>query len=78
MYIYLPRNTAISVNKTLVRISPHQFVNTWALHLTLYKAIPCGLKQEISPIEDLGSTLTTSKHQRFTLNIVLSCENAHK
>ncbi len=73
------RNMAILVNKKLVCISLHQLLNTCDLHLALYMAIPLGFKQEISPIEDLTSTTTTTfKHQRFTLNIVLSCENAHK
>ncbi len=72
------RKTAILVNKKLVCISPHQLVNICDLHLALYIAIPHGFKQEISPVEDLVSTTTTSKHQRFTSNIVLSCENAHK
>ncbi len=65
--IYI-RNTAISVNK-IVCISQHQLVNTCDLHLALYMSIPRGLKQEISLVEDLASTTTTSKHQRFTLNI---------
>ncbi len=60
-------NMAISVDK-FVCISPHQLVNTCDLHLALYMAIPHGFKQEISPVEDLASTTTTSKHQRFTLN----------
>ncbi len=63
------RNMAISVNKKLVCISPHQLVNTCDLHLALYIAIPRGSKLEISPVEDIVSTTTTSKHQRFTLNI---------
>ncbi len=63
------RNTAISVNKTLICISLHQLVNTCELHLALYIAIPRGFKQEISPVEDLASTTTTSKQQQFTLNI---------
>ncbi len=53
-------------------------MNTCDLHLALHIAIPRGFKKEISLVEDLASTSTTSKHQRFTLNIVLSCEKAHK
>ncbi len=59
---------AISVNKKLVCISPNQLVNT--CDLTLHSTdIPHGFMQEISPVEDLVSTTTTTKHQRFTLNI---------
>ncbi len=71
------RNTAISLNKKFVCISLHQLVNTCDLHLAFYIDIPRGFKQEISPVEDLVNT-TTSKHQRFTLNIVSSCENTPK
>ncbi len=45
------RNMAISVNKKLVCISPHQLVNTCDLHLALYMAIPHAFKQDISPVK---------------------------
>ncbi len=71
------RNTAILQNKTLIGIFTHQLVNTCDLHLV--KSLPyhmvnsaCVLhhfKQENYLGEDLASTTTNSKHQRFTLNI---------
>ncbi len=71
MYIYLPIHQEYGYlsKQKIVCISPHQLVNTCDLHLVLYMAIPCGFKQEYFPVEDLASTTTTSKHQRFTLNI---------
>ncbi len=74
-YIYLPTHQEYGYLckqknlKKFVCIFLHQLVNTCDLHLVLYIAISSGFKQEISLVEDLDSTTTTSKHQRFTLNI---------
>ncbi len=59
------RNMAISVNKKLVCISPHQLVNTCDLHLVKSLSshvVNCAcvlrhFKQEISPVEDLLALL---------------------
>ncbi len=45
------------------KISLYFPASTCDLHLAIDIAIPRGFKQEISPVEDLASTTTTSKHQ---------------
>ncbi len=51
------KNTAISVNKKLLCISPHQLVNTCDLHLAFYIDIPRGFKQKFPHLKILLALL---------------------
>ncbi len=67
MYINLPIHQEYSyLSKQKISL---YFPASTCEHLWPSPCIVHSHKQEISPVEDLASTATTTKHQRFTLNI---------